>query len=523
MSVPSLLELVALARAGATEQAWRLFVEAGLDAIDDDPAVLVVRGRLLKDLAQAAQEPTRRQLYAQAAEAYGRAGAISGKTYPLINAATLALLGGDPVAAADRAAWVLRGLADDPEEAETPYWREATRAEALLLLGRLPAAREALAQALAVAPRAWEDHAPTYRQLKLILEIQGEETAWLEPLRPPRSLHFAGRMDLGEGWLALTETVAAWLEAERVGAGFGALAAGADIVVAEALIAREAELHVVLPCSPARFRVLSVEPAGGDWAARFDALLDQADSLRVACAAPDLADLAPGLAVRLAAAAAMGLAVLRAETLATEALQLVVADPGASPASASGWSRDLWATSGRRQHGVDAPDPSARSNPPTTDSAQVRLAAILLIDIAEEDDATFARDRLASLAAIRDLALTPPVWAGRQLWAVFAGPLEAAKAAAMIVSAAPRARVAGHYDLMRAAPDPFGGPGLLLGPAVDLPRRILSSVPAGGVQVSEVFATSLRAGDAAGFHTVYTHSLAGEAIDDEIVVHALRV
>lgn len=523
MAAPTLLELVALARAGATERAWRLFVEAGLEAVDGDPAVLAVRGRLLKDLAQAASGEARRRLLAQAAEAYGRAGAISGKTYPLINAATLALLGGDRAVAAERAAQVLARLDDDSEEAETPYWLAATRAEALLLLGRLPAAREALAQAVAVAPRAWEDHAPTYRQLKLILATLGEDAAWLEPLRPPRSLHFAGRMDLGDEGPALAEAVATWLDAERVGAGFGALAAGADILVAEALVAREAELHAVLPCAPARFRALSAAPAGGDWGERFDALLERADSVRVASVAPNLADLAPDLAVRLAGATAMGLAALRAEVLATEAVQLVVADAGASPASASGWSRALWAGSGRRQHGLDAPataDPAPASTP---EAGPVRLAAILLVDLAEEDDTTFARDRLPGLAALADQVLAPPTWAGRQLWAVFAGPLEAARAAAMILAAASRARVAGHYDLVSTAPDPFGGGDLFLGAAVDLPRRILSLVPAGGVLVSEVFAASLRAGDACGFLSEYAHSLAGEALGDEIAVHRLRV
>ena len=46
-----LSSIVALARAGALDHAWSLFRAAGHDERDDDPAVLTVMGRLLKDSA----------------------------------------------------------------------------------------------------------------------------------------------------------------------------------------------------------------------------------------------------------------------------------------------------------------------------------------------------------------------------------------------------------------------------------------------------------------------------------------
>lgn len=48
----------------------------------------------------------------------------------------------------------------------------------------------------------------------------------------------------------------------RYGFAWGALAAGADIVIAEHLLASDAELHVVLPCPVEQFEAQSVAPAG---------------------------------------------------------------------------------------------------------------------------------------------------------------------------------------------------------------------------------------------------------------------
>ena len=46
---PALPTIIALARSGALDRARRLFDEAGLGSVTDEPATLSVRGRLLKD------------------------------------------------------------------------------------------------------------------------------------------------------------------------------------------------------------------------------------------------------------------------------------------------------------------------------------------------------------------------------------------------------------------------------------------------------------------------------------------
>jgi tetratricopeptide (TPR) repeat protein len=250
MSLPSLAAVAAYARTGALSHAWRLFRDGGFDRVADDPAVLAVRGRLLKGEARgAAAEGERRRLYREAGAAYAQAGALQRSTYPLINAATLAFLAGDRDEAAVRAEAVL-AQGDDPDE--TPYYQAATRAEALLLLGRTAEARAALETAVARAPRAWEDHASTLRQFRLILAEAGEPGGWADMLRPPRCLHYAGHMAPADPD-ALARDVEALLYEEAPGFGFGALAAGADLVIAEVLLARGAELHVVLPAGRAAF------------------------------------------------------------------------------------------------------------------------------------------------------------------------------------------------------------------------------------------------------------------------------
>lgn len=504
MTPSPLFRIVAHARAGALDQAWRLFAEAGLEGADDDPAVLSVRGRLLKDRALLASGPERRTFYREAADAYGRAGEISGATYPLINAASLALLSGDAEQAARRAAEVLARVEAGADGAETPYWRDATRAEALLLLGRTAEAGAALADALAVAPRAWEDHASTLRQFALILQAQGQDAAWLDAHRPPRCLHFAGHMGLAAEDAATATAVADWLERERVGFGYGALAAGADLVIAEALLARGAELHVVLPAPAGAFRAAS---ATGAWGARFDAALARAETVRVTGGGAD------ALSVRLAAEAAMGAAVMQARLLCTEAVQLVVLDEADGD---SGAMAEAWATSGRRQGRIEAARAGARPGRRAADP-EMRLTAVVAVALEPA--------RLADAAAVLK-GRGAGRWTGEGMLLNFAGPREAATAAlelATALKAESPVRIACAYGRVRTMADPFGAGEVLSGAAAEAPLRMLDAVPPDAILVSEDFAAALNAGPEAGRpRTEYVGDLPGSEPGAETRLFALK-
>jgi hypothetical protein len=316
--------ILRLARAGATEAAWaRLaahFEPAGMAGADADPAALTLKGRLLKDRADAAAGDARISLLQQSAAAYLAASRIAPATYPLINAATLALLGGDAPRSAAMADHVLALLDAGDVANETPYWIAATRAEALILLGRQAEARSALAEAVAIAPLAYEDHAATLRQLTRIAEYRGEDASWLALYRPPPALYFDGVMGINPSDAEAVQAIQAAVDSIKPSAAFGALAAGADILIAESVLAQGGQIGIVLPCTLDMFIAHSVAPLGADWLARFDALIAQAEPLI-------LLDEAGGLSAAsllLAQDMARGLARQHAARIASRMVQLHV-------------------------------------------------------------------------------------------------------------------------------------------------------------------------------------------------------
>jgi len=423
-----------------------------------------------------------------------------GATYPLINAATLSLLAGENDQSRARAREVLEKISRADDEQETPYYRIATRSEALLLLGDMAQARISLSQAVALAPRAYEDHASTLRQFGLILDALGQDKSWLDPCRPPRSLHFAGHMAPADGG-TIRRRIRAVIREERIGFGFGALAAGADILVAEALLESGAELHLILPAPTDAFREASVTRFGGDWGTRFDRIVGAANSAR--SVARDSEPLSP-LALQLAAEVAIGRSVLQATNLMTEAVQLLILErepPIALAAGGSGWIGSIWQKSGRRQRILTAPRASSAS-PGTFGSGTSRycLAAALKIDLHAMDADRLAMEVLPLIA--RALAtgpepLVPPRWTDDGILVAFDAPASAALAALSVASATEMVvdiRIAGHYAIFHCAHDPFGGELILLGPAMTMLQQVAASAPPGAIHVTEDFAAALNAG-----------------------------
>jgi hypothetical protein len=497
MTLPSLLPIIAHARSGALSHAWRLFREAGLEGVTDDPGVLSLRGRLLKDEALAVEGEARRGFYLQAAGAYRAAAQAGGGTYPLINAAALALLAGDPQGARDGAVAVLEALDLAGPDADTPYYLKATEAEARLLMGEVPAAQAALAEAMARAPQAWEDHASTLRQFALILAEQGADATWLDPLRPPRVLHFAGHTGLAADDHRLADEVRAIVTRERIGFAHGALAAGADIAIAEVLLAQGCELRLVLPARPDLCREVSAARFGADWAARFDACLDQATGVRWLENDPGPPN---DLDIRVAAEIAMGLAQMQAVTLCTEAVQVLVLDRADPPPGDRGapWIGQAWAQAGRRQHVLVHPRAVARPHEGLDAAPPDALAAaVLTVEVSPGE--AFDSDlltRLAAAVAQGPQTLVPPRWLGGQLSLAYAAPGEAASAALALQALGSEARplgVGGHYGPVRRGQDPFTGVAVISGSVQAVTAQLLASVPPNAIHVTEDFAAALQA------------------------------
>jgi hypothetical protein len=322
--------ILSLARAGATSRAWDRFVAAGLDQADEIVA-LTLKGRLLKDRARQTTGAEKTALFAEAGTAYERAAILHPDSYPLINAAAMAMFAGDRIRCELMASKTLDLIETDPGQGETPYWREATRAEALLLLGRTDPARASLAQAIALAPQAWEDHASTLRQFASILGETRLPADWLDPLRPPASIQFSGIMGIDAEDGAAAQAIKLAIANLAPGFGYGALAAGADIIAAEALLEAQAELYVVLPSNIAAFKQSSVVPFGASWVSRFDALIDLASEITIC----NGFDSTTSAGVALAEYHAMGLAARNASLLESRAValrmtpaeRLAIADP----------------------------------------------------------------------------------------------------------------------------------------------------------------------------------------------------
>lgn len=484
----AILSVVALARAGALDHAWATFEEAGLDEVRDDPRVLTVKGRLLKDRARMleahGQTDDARQTFSQAADAYQMAASLDPATYPLINAATLRLLAGDESQSRELARTVLDRIADNPDEPETPFYKSATRAEARLLVGDTSAALDDLSEAVFLAPRAWEDHAVTLRQFEMILAMRGEDTGPLDPLKPPRTLHFAGHIRFG-GAIdedALCKQVRAYLERANIGFAFGALAAGADIIIAEQVVARGAELHAVLPGGRRAFGKMSVVPSDEDWEDRFERLLSKADTVREIEPVGDPPDAAM---IALGNLVAMGCATMLAERYATQSCQLLLMRDGnheaAQATSATGEAGAIWRSGGRAQEIITVDAPAAVTAPceATRDHRMQHPVVCLAVAPADEDARLAARpdllDALHQACGSHSYKL-PPRWSDGKIVLSF-GDVEEALALGMTL-AGDGWRIGG--DLVAAQPfaDPFTGTRMLgdapLAPLAGTVRSALS-------------------------------------------------
>src|SRR5687767_9396019 len=319
-----------LAKSGATARARAEFTHLGLDR-SREVDIRSLGARIAKDDALGASGAERTALLRAAADLYEAIYTETGNYYPGINAATLRLLAGEESIARRLAGELLDELRKPAASEEDAYYRAASEAEAALILRDLPAARDALSRA-AAASNDLAARATTRRQLRLICAAHGIDEVVLEALAPPTVICYAGHIIAAPGAAGrfpaeqeaeVAKAIADVLERRKVGFGYGALAAGADILFAEALLARGAELHVVLPFTREEFIDESVAPAKGRWRERFEACLERARTVTYTTSDSYLGHdsiFAYGSLVT------MGLAVLRARFLDADVRQAAVWD-----------------------------------------------------------------------------------------------------------------------------------------------------------------------------------------------------
>ncbi|TFI58336.1 hypothetical protein E2493_10130 [Sphingomonas parva] len=299
----------------------------------------------------------------------------------------------------------------------------------------------------------------------------------------------------------LDETIAAALAEENVGFGFGALAAGADILVAEALLARVGTLHLILPGGAEAFAARSVDPFGAEWRKRFEAVLAQAETVRPIRPIGEAPD---ALTIALADEVAMGAALINARRLESEAVQLLVVDPEAvqtKDVSATGRALARWAEAGWRQRLIPAPREAVRPALGGREDAQAtrRPLAVLSVRVDAEETGSALEVRLAAVGETIGAGPAPslgPYWSEAQVVLGYDNVNDAGAAALALAAAGQR--VGGHYLVAATFTDPFAAAERLPLAATAAAAAASASTPQGSACVTEDFAGALAvAGDAA--------------------------
>jgi hypothetical protein len=516
--------VLALARAGSTDLAAERFEQysLGSDASED---VRALEARIAKDRALAAEGEERRRLARNSSALYQAIFADTHGYYPGVNAATLRLLAGDAAGAEELAARVLEILRDGDDEG---YYAVATEAEAHLLLGDVDSAAAAVERAAGLHGGDHAATATTRRQLRLVCAERAVDPAVLAPLAGPRVVHYCGHRLApagrdgpfpAEAVARVAGAIGTQVEQLRPSFGYGALANGADILWAEALLDRGAELHVVLPFARDEFVRASVADAGPAWVERFERCLAAATGVSYAT---DDAFLSDDVLYRYGSELAMGLTLLRSRFLESEAHQLAVWD-GLPARGAAGTAIDVatWGRGGRaasivRPDGEPA-QAGAPAEAPSTDGGPAEgrvVRALLFADVhgfsklRDEQYPRFADLVLGTFAEVLrrhdDAVCFRNTW-GDGLYVVLTDPVAAAACALELQEAMTAVhptehrlpahlalRLGGHLGPVFPTRDPVLGVDAFMGSHVSRTARIEPVTPAGAVYVTEAFAAALE-------------------------------
>ncbi len=344
-----------LSRTGANKRAQQLWRHYRLEPDFDRPSldghfeenIAALGARLDREEAYAADTAQRPARLKNAAEHYESIYRRTASTFLGINAAVLHELSGDPARAKEIAAAIVGECAKaKPQSQDDAYQLAADRAAASLLLDDLDDTRAAIEDAATLSSSA-AAIASTRKQLIQICNHKGLDKSIIAPLRNRVVIHYTGHIIAREGtagrFPAQAEArVAADIRRELagcdVGYGYGSLACGADTLIVEALLKRGAEVDVVLPFETLTFVKQSVAVGGANWPDRFENCLKQVRLIH----ATEGEYVGDPEVFAYASRLAMGLAILRAQQLSSEPIQLAVWD-GQETAEKAGSFADIQA------------------------------------------------------------------------------------------------------------------------------------------------------------------------------------
>lgn len=512
------LQALAMARLGDPHAALRIYERNRVEEIGTEDA-LALRGRLLKDLAIRATGSKRVDLFHQSSKAYRLAYEISDGYFSGINAATTTLLAGDD----EEARALASAIAERADIAEPKdYYAAASGAEAKLVRGDVEEATALFAAARRRPDASPGNIASTARQVALIAEKlaipEDRRTPLLAAIRPSPVIHFCGHM-FRAGWQVeeqLTEAINSILDETGALIAYGPLACGADILIAEAILARGGELHAVMPFAEEDFLTTSVRLGGPEWEPRYVRARDAAASVTFATQIQHSDD---DELFAYCSKLVMGLARLRAGVMQSEVFQLAVWD-GKAANGVAGTAADCveW----ERQGGKTRIVPIPKERPPLdavifakpADRPRWALRSILFADFAgfsrlEEDRLSqFLQVVMGRIAAVLDrhgdAVLTRNSW-GDAAHVVIASPVQAAEIALEIQSelnpkllqemglpaeggmriSLHHGPIFEHFDAVRSAQTFYGT-------EVTVAARIEPRVPVGAIYTTQPFAAMIE-------------------------------
>ena len=512
------LQALAMARLGDPHAALRLYERNRVEELGTEDAI-ALRGRLLKDLAVRAAGEERVDLFHQSSEAYRLAFQLSDGYFSGINAATTSFLAGDINEAGELAAAI--GRRPDIVEPQD-YYAAASGAEAMLVRGEVEEATAAFAAARRRPDASPGMVASTARQIALIasqLSISKERCqALLSAIRPTPVIHFCGHM-FRAGWEheeEIATSIRAILDEADVLVAYGPLACGADILIAEAVLERGGELHVVLPFAEEDFLRTSVCVGGPEWLPRYQKARDAASEVIFATQMRCISD---DQQFAYCSKLVMGLTQLRANVMQAETFQLAVWD-GVTSSGIAGTAADvaLW----KDQGGVSRTIPVPRDRPPLGSVSVVEqhskvnwaLRSMLFADFAgfsrldEDRLSQFLGVVMGRIAAVLDrhssAVLCRNSW-GDAVFAVITSPSQAAEIAMEIQSeldsellqsiglpAEGGMRISLHHGPIFEHFDAVQNATTYYGTEVTVAARIEPRVPVGAIYTTQPFAAMIE-------------------------------
>jgi class 3 adenylate cyclase len=403
------LHALALARSGAAGAANAVLAELYQDGHRDEET-LGLLARTHKDLAREAPDVSEAHQHLQRAyEFYSQAYEATGGYWTGINAATLALLGGNREPARALARQISEQCRRKLNEgaAEERYWLLSTLGEAALLVEDWPQAEQWYGQAVEAGRGDWGSLRSTWHNARVLMQHLGAEKDSIERLfRFPSVVVFTGHMIDRPGRkvprfppqleTAVQEAIRERLQNSGAGFGYASGACGSDILFLEAIRELQGETHIILPYAKEVFIKNSVDLVpGSNWVPRYEKAAAQAVEVLEASKQSG-----PGgsISYEFANLLLHGLASVRAEQLETKLAPLAVWD-GKSGDGAGGTAATVehWRERGlgveiidlreiQQRAGVSIPSPTASSaldstwtNEPRPDFA-TQIRALLFAD-----------------------------------------------------------------------------------------------------------------------------------------------